>query len=74
MGTVIAIDFKRRGRARACEVKQAPHGLAGGIGEVAGCLACLYAPLLLYWTVWLSLACRREGSHDAVPDGGADGR
>jgi len=64
MGTVIAIDFKRRGRAHASAPMEAPP---------FSCLAWPYAPLLVYWTVWLPLAYWREGSHDVAPGGGTDG-
>jgi hypothetical protein len=65
MGTVIAIDFKRRGRAHASAPQEAPP---------VSCLAWLYVPLLVYWTVWLPLAYWREGSHDVASSGGADGQ
>lgn len=70
MGTVIAIDFKRRGRTHAGAPKEAPPVRAGAL---AGCLACLYVPLVVYWAVWLPLAYRREGGHGAA-SGGADGQ
>lgn len=65
MGKVIAIDFKQRRRAHARQER--PPGQAVEVAVVAACLACLYGPLLLYWSAWLPAAHRQEGSHGRAP-------
>ena len=56
MGTVIAVDFRLCRQKHASPGHEAmpdTHGDAAAVAFCVACLACLQAPLLMLWTLWL---------------------